>query len=269
MEKKKLPLRYIDQFLRVVLCVSAAILLAMYGSGARYLDSLSHNSYIIKLLAAFFIAGFFLEFVHRVTEQLDKKYDWKEKPLLRLILQFALGVVLPGMIDLFFLMIYQWYFGINTAQENPSIHSSFPLMALPVFIFNIYYLFYFHILRTQETKIPKPSHRKTLLIQQGNKTIPIPLQDIRYIYHQNRLNYLITANQTSYFLSETLDELEHKLTQEDFFRINRKMIIHHKACHHFRSNGHGKLLLQLLPSFPQEVSVSQLKAGKFKEWIRR
>ncbi|SFU19142.1 LytTr DNA-binding domain-containing protein [Algoriphagus locisalis] len=269
MEIKKLPVRYLDQFLRILLCTTAALLLAMYGSGARYLDSLSNNPFYIKLLAAFFIAAFFLEFVHQVTFQLDRKYDWKEKPLLRLLLQFSLGVLLPGVIDLFFLTIYQWYFEINTVQGNPSTHSSFPLMALPVFLFNIYYLIYYHILRKQESKPSKQTQRKTLLVQQGNRTIPIPLQDIRYIYHRNRINYLVTASQSSYFLNETLDELERKLPQDDFFRINRKMIIQYQACQDFRSNGHGKLLLHLSPSFPDDITVSQNKAGKFKEWIRR
>tara|TARA_R110002020_G_scaffold307912_3_gene523664 strand:- start:8490 stop:9215 length:726 start_codon:yes stop_codon:yes gene_type:complete len=239
----------------------------MYGSSARYLDSLSGSSFFIKLLAAFLISAFFIEFVHQVTVHLDKSYDWKEKPLVRLLLQFALGVILPGIIDLFFLTVYQWYFGINTAQANPSAHSSLPLMALPVFVFNIYYLFYYHILRNKESETRKVDNRKILLIQQGTKTIPQPLQDIRYIYHQNKINYLVTSNQTSYFLTETLDELERTLPAKDFFRINRKMIIHHQACLHFRSNGHGKLLLNLSPSFSEEVTVSQLKSSKFKKWV--
>ncbi|TXE04756.1 LytR/AlgR family response regulator transcription factor [Algoriphagus aquimarinus] len=269
MVKKKLPVRYNDQVLRILLCIIAAILVAMYGTGARYLDSLSQSSFFIKLLAAFLIACFFIEFVHRVTVQLDKTYDWKEKPLARLALQFTLGVLLPGIIDLFFLSIYQWYFGINTAHENPSAHSSFPIMALPVFLFNIYYLFYYHILRNQEAKTSNLTNREILLVQQGTKTIPLQLQDIRYIFHQDRINYLITANQTSYFLNETLDELEQKLPTHDFFRVNRKMIIHYQACQHFRSNGHGKLLLKLSPTYPEEIAVSQSKAAKFKEWIKR
>ncbi len=241
----------------------------MYGNGARYLDSLSNTSFYIKLLAAFFIAGFFIEFVHRITVQLDKSFDWKEKPLVRLLLQFALGVLLPGIIDLFFLSIYQWYFGINTVYKDPSAHSSFPVMALPVFLFNIYYLFYYHILRNKQEKEQTPASKEMLLVQQGTKTIPLLLTDIRFIYHQNRMNYLVTSEESKFYLNETLDELERKLPGRDFFRVNRKMIIHYRACIHFQSNGHGKLLLRLSPSFPEEVIVSQFKSGKFKEWIKR
>ncbi|WP_157243454.1 LytR/AlgR family response regulator transcription factor [Algoriphagus resistens] len=269
MVKKKLPVRYNDQMIRILLCVIAAFLVAMYGTGARFLDSLSQGSFYIKLLAAFLIACFFIEFVHRVTVQLDKGYDWKERPMIRLTLQFALGVLLPGIIDFFFLSIYQWYFELTSSPENPGYHSSIPAMMLPVFLFNIYYLFYYQILRNREGNTHTKTEMEILLVQQGTKTIPMELQNIRFIYHQDRMNYLVTSNQTTYFLNETLDELERKLPSRDFFRINRKMIIHYQACVYFRSNGHGKLLLHLSPSFPEEVTVSQNRAGKFKEWIRR
>lgn len=269
MDKNKLPVRYNDQVLRILLCIVAAFLVAMYGMGARFLDTLNGRSFYVKLLAAFLIAGFFIEFVHLVTVRLDRVYDWKEKPLMRLALQFLLGMLLPGIIDYLFLSIYQWYFGLAITHENPNAQSSFPMMTLPVFLFNIYYLFYYHILRNQESKAPGQSHPEILLIQQGTKTIPLPLQHIRYIYHRDRINFLITVDQTSYYLNETLDELERKLPANDFFRVNRRMIIHYQACLHFRSNGHGKLLLKLSPSYPDEITVSQNKAGKFKEWIKR
>tara|TARA_R110002072_G_scaffold303139_1_gene495501 strand:+ start:16692 stop:17501 length:810 start_codon:yes stop_codon:yes gene_type:complete len=269
LDKKKLPVRYNDNMLRILLCAIAAFLVAMYGSGARYLDSLSNASFYIKLIAAFLIAGFFIQFVHHVTVQLDKAYDWKEKPLLRLLLQFSLGVLLPGIFDLFFLYIYQWYFEINTAHKDPSAYSSFSVMTLPVFLFNVYYLFYYHILRNKQEKEQIPATKEIHLVQQGTKTIPILLTDIRYIYHQNRMNYLVTSEESKHYLNETLDELESNLPHRDFFRVNRKMIIHYRACIHFQSNGHGKLLLRLSPAFQEEVIVSQSKAPKFKEWIKR
>ncbi|PZX59346.1 LytTR family transcriptional regulator [Algoriphagus ratkowskyi] len=241
----------------------------MYGASARFLDSLTSASFYIKLLATIFIAGFFLEFVHRITVKLDKVYDWKERPLVRLTLQFILGVFLPGMIDFFFLSVYKWYFELTSIHENPGSHSNVSAMILPVFLFNLYYLFYYHILRRKDTKTQIKDENELLLIQQGNRTIPVLLKDIRYIYHKDRLNYLIISGDTRYFLSEPLDELERQLPDRDFFRVNRKMIIHFRACIHFQSNGHGKLLLRLDPSFDEEVAVSQSKARKFREWIRR
>ncbi|WP_157373469.1 LytR/AlgR family response regulator transcription factor [Algoriphagus terrigena] len=265
---KKLPVRYNDQVGRILLCVLAAFLVAMYGTGARFLDSLTSGSFYIKLIAVFLMACFFIEFIHWITVHLDRSYDWKEKPIFRLILQFSLGMVVPGIIDFFFLSLYQWYFGLTTAKEILSTQSAMPIMIIPVFLFNVYYLLYYQVLRTKEEKEVSKKDQ-TLLIQQGTKTIPIQLDNIRFIYHQDRLNYLVTLQETTYFLNDTLEELENQLPRDSFFRVNRKMIIHHRACQHFRTNGHGKLILTLNPPFSEEVTISQNKAASFREWIKK
>lgn len=254
--------------MRILLCVIAGLLVAMFGTGARFLDSLTQNSFFIKLIAAFLIYCIFIEFIHWVTVRLDQRYDWQERPLVRLTLQFTLGILLPGVIDFLFLTVYQWYFGLAHIGSS-SINSTIPPMLMPIFLINIYYLFYYHILRNRESPIHNKPEMEILLVQQGSKTIPLQLQDIRFIYHKDRMNYLVTETQSTYFLNETLDELEHRLPSRDFFRISRKMIIHYRACQDYRSNGHGKLLLHLSPAFPEEVTVSQNRGGKFKEWIKR
>lgn len=241
----------------------------MFGTGARYLDSFSKSPFLIKLLAAFLIACFFIEFVHQVTIQLDKSFDWKEKPLRRAGLQFALGVLLPGIIDLLFLSIYQWYGNIQTGMDEKSSLGSFPMVALPIFLFNIYYLIHYQILRKREADPSRKTGNQNLVVQQGTKFIPIAIQDIRYIYHLDRINYIVSKDSSRYILNETLEELEQKLPSRDFFRINRKMIVHHQSCLHYRSNGHGKLLLNLNPTFGEEVTVSQNRSTQFKEWIKR
>lgn len=265
---RKQPDRFNDQVIRILLCILAAFLVAMYGTGARFLDSFTSGSFYIKLLAAFLMACLFTEFIQWITVHLDKSYAWKDKPFIRLTLQFALGMVLPGIVDYYFLSVYQWYFGLTASKETLGAQSAFPVMLVPVFLFNIYYLFHH---RMQGTTTGKTNAKRggILLVNQGTKTIPVQLKDIRYIYHQDRMNYLVTSKETTYFLNETLEEMENKLPSDIFFRVNRKMIIHYRACLNFRSNGHGKLILQLTPAFPEEVSVSQNKAAEFKEWIKR
>lgn len=238
----------------------------MYGTGARFLDSLTSASYYIKVIAVFLTACIFVEFIHWVTIQLDRNYDWKENPFLRLILQFSLGMIVPGVIDYFFLSLYQWYFGLTGANEILSRQSAIPVMIIPLFLFNVYYLLYNRLLRKKEDSHSKKD--EILLIQQGTKTIPVELGEIRYIYHRERINYLVLLNGTTFFLNDTLEELENSLPKETFFRVNRKMIIHYKACQHFRSNGHGKLTLSLIPPFNEEVSVSQVRAASFRDWIK-
>lgn len=92
---KKQPVRYNDQVVRILLCVLAAFLLAMFGAGARFLDSFTSGSFYIKLIAVFLIACFFIEFIFWITFHIDRSFDWKEKPIPCLVLQFSLGMVFP------------------------------------------------------------------------------------------------------------------------------------------------------------------------------
>ena len=266
---KPSPVSYNDTVFRVLLCILSAFLIAMYGSSAHYLDSISSRSLPVKFVAALFITAFFLQFVYRVTVRLDNDFDWKEKPLGRLALQFLLGILLPGSIDYIFLNLYKWYFGLSTGDELVASQGGLPLMIMPVFLFNIYYFAYYHLLRRKEKKKGPRTSRKTLLVNQGNRTVPIPLHEIRYIYHLDRINILVTAESKEFVLSETLDELDNILPKREFFRLNRKAIIHYLACSHFLPHGHGKLLVQLEPPAREEMVVSQARAPKFREWITR
>lgn len=265
----KPPVKYKNAFLRIPLCVLSAVLVALYGSGAQYLDRISSRSFPVKFAAALIISAFFLEFVHRVTLTLDRKYDWKESPLLRLYFQFLLGVLLPGLVDFLFLSLYKWYFGLSQADDSAISQGSLSFMLMPVFVFNMYYLVYYHLLRHREKKKGSKFARKMLLVTQGNRTLPIPLDEVRYIYHRDRVNFLVTAGATEYVLSESLDELEAQLPKRDFFRLNRQILINFSACSHFQPHGHGKLLVQPNPPFRQEMVVSQARATKFREWISR
>ncbi|WP_157373344.1 LytR/AlgR family response regulator transcription factor [Algoriphagus terrigena] len=269
MVNKRSQIQYSDQFFRAILCAGSAFLVAMYGNSAHYLDTVSTQSFPVKFLVALFITAFFLEFVHWVTVKLDRRFDWKEKPFGRPVLQFLFGVMLPGLTDYLFLSLYRWYFGLSNAHPDVISQSSASFMIMPIFLFNLYYLVYYKMLKNREDKKTPKVSKKTLLANQGNRTIPIALDEIRYIYHQDRINYLVTSGAKEYVLNESLDELESILSKKDFFRLNRKTIIHYLACSHFQPHGHGKLLIQLEPKFREETVVSQVRAPKFREWINR
>ncbi|MBN3584845.1 LytTR family transcriptional regulator DNA-binding domain-containing protein [Algoriphagus aestuarii] len=265
---KKQPIKYQNQGVRIALCILAAVLVAMFGSGAKVLDSLSNQAFYIKLIATLIISGFFIEFVHTVTVRLDKIYDWKEKPLIRFSLQFMLGIFLPGLIDFLFLSLYKWYFNLTVRAEE-SAQVGYSAMLVPIFLFNFYYLVHYHLLKNKDKPENSGNKKRMFMVQQGSRVIPVKLEEIRMIYHEDRLNYLITAAGKKYYLNESLEKLEELLPQEDFFRINRKMIIHYLACQHFQSNGHGKFQLKLIPEFHEDVFVTQSKSSLFKEWIKR
>ncbi len=72
-----------------------------------------------------------------------------------------------------------------------------------------------------------------------------------------------------YFLDHSLDHWQEKLSQNDFFRANRKSIVSRKAVAGFESKENGKLMLELSdPLQDLELGVSRAKAPSFKRWFR-
>lgn len=124
-------------------------------------------------------------------------------------------------------------------------------------------------MKKNESKEHKSKSSELFLISQGVKTIPINTKEMAYLYIENRICYLITKNNKKYFLNTTLEELEHELDPEVFFRVNRKMIIHFMACIQFQSDGKGRLILGLTPPYKDEVRVGIGKSKKFIKWINR
>ena len=67
-------------------------------------------------------------------------------------------------------------------------------------------------------------------------------------------------------VDKNLAELELILSANDFFRLNRKYIVHRKAIDRFKSNI-GKIRIFLTPTTKEEIHVSKEGASEFRRWI--
>jgi len=56
---------------------------------------------------------------------------------------------------------------------------------------------------------------------------------------------------------------------DQFYRINRKMIVSIKSIHKILSLSKSRIKLELSPSFEEEVLVSFNKTPDFREWLNK
>lgn len=110
---------------------------------------------------------------------------------------------------------------------------------------------------------------KILVAVSGNKNIPIPVQELAYIYKHDNFTVLKTFSSETYMLNHSLDELVKLLDNGLFFRANRQFIINVKACHYFTNEENGKLAVHLFPAFDDEVIISQKRTPLFREWLNK
>ena len=109
--------------------------------------------------------------------------------------------------------------------------------------------------------------RSRFLVKQGQRLMSLDVSDIAYFFADGRLSYGITWDKHKYIIDFTIEELEHMLDPQQFFRANRAHLIHVRSVQQIHNYFHGKLKLELKPTSEIEVLISREKASDFKMWM--
>jgi two-component system response regulator LytT len=111
------------------------------------------------------------------------------------------------------------------------------------------------------------TYKKTILIEQRENIIPLPVQDIAYLYLENAVIQIGTNKNQQYFTTSTLDELERILDPEVFYRANRQFIINRLAISKIERFFSRKLIAKLVVKTPETVVISKANASDFLRWL--
>ncbi|MEM6844972.1 MAG: DNA-binding response regulator, partial [Bacteroidota bacterium] len=129
--------------------------------------------------------------------------------------------------------------------------------------FNTTEISYSHLLDT--LKNSGTSHPQSLLIYQGDKIIPIAVDQIELFFIKNEQVYALVEKDQKYPVSDALDELEKRFPH--FFRANRQFLISRRAVQDASHYFNRKLLINLRFPFSEAIVVSRLKASAFLAWL--
>lgn len=110
-------------------------------------------------------------------------------------------------------------------------------------------------------------YKKRFLVKQGQKHLPIEVEDIAYFYIDDRVIFFKTLDNKKYIVDYTMDELDQMLDPTSFFRINRSFIIGIKGVRQIHDYVNSRLLLTIHPSSDMQAIVSRNKVNDFKKWI--
>ncbi|GAB3166632.1 LytR/AlgR family response regulator transcription factor [Telluribacter humicola] len=110
-------------------------------------------------------------------------------------------------------------------------------------------------------------YRKRFLVSQGQRMVSIEVKDIAYFYTEDRFAFFRTYTNQKYLIDYTLDELEKALEPDQFYRINRGIMVSHQSVHQIHPYFGNRLSLVLNPSIDKEALVSREKVSDFKIWM--
>ena len=269
--------RYNDIWLRVIASVLAAHFIVMYGETVSLFQELFDPLYYFAMSYSIAIAFTLISFVRYVYLKLDRRFDWRKKPVERSALQILVGLVLPGILAFLMATTYFLFRGMNILKTL-YLRFDYPVILILLLFLNLYYLAYYFYeqMRIAERAIlnspitideSEDGSKKNFLVNQGFKSIPIPLDEIAYFYREGDYNFLRTNRGDDYTIAEPLDEVQQHLGMQNFFRANRQMLVSRKACKHFESLPFNKLQLIIEPPYKTQTIISQKRNKGFKEWL--
>ncbi len=111
-------------------------------------------------------------------------------------------------------------------------------------------------------------YKSRFLVKSGQSFRAISITNISYFFIESQIVFLITDEKRKFIVEHSLDELEKLLNPENFFRINRQMIVSLKSITSINQYFNSRLKLTLTPEYDDnEVLVSRMKVSEFKRWL--
>lgn len=95
----------------------------------------------------------------------------------------------------------------------------------------------------------------------------IHVEEIDYIYLENKIVNFKLLDGSSIIVPYTLEELEEQLDPQFFFRVNRQFILHIDSIESIHKYFNEKIKIILKRDRNAEVIVSKIKVSQFKLWL--
>jgi len=105
-----------------------------------------------------------------------------------------------------------------------------------------------------------------LLCNKGTKLTPVLIENIAFIYTQNKITYIVEHSKQTSTINLTLDELFKVLNNTIFYRASRQVILSIKAIDKIEKYGNTQLKILTKLILPIEIIISKAKLTDFKKW---
>ena len=131
---------------------------------------------------------------------------------------------------------------------------------------------YFKELKTINEKLLKPETDekikiRRLLAEKGTKLKPVIIDNIAFIYTQDKINYIVEIDNTKSTINTSLDDLFGLFDKKVFYRATRQVIISIKGIDKIEKYGNTQLKVTTTPVCPIEIIISKAKLTDFKKWV--
>lgn len=108
---------------------------------------------------------------------------------------------------------------------------------------------------------------KTILVYHQDKIIPVKYSDVSFFHYNKGVVTIRLADNNSYHVSMTIDEIEAGADDRQFYRANRQFLINRDAIRNIERFFARKLVVKLHVNTPEILIISKARAGDFLNWL--
>ena len=110
-------------------------------------------------------------------------------------------------------------------------------------------------------------YRSRFLISAVDKQWTLQVADIAYFYSENKITYAVTKAGREHMIDLSLNKLSEQLDPNQFFRVNRQILVCIDAIAHVEPYFNGKIVVLIRPAYKTTVTISEDKIKAFKAWL--
>lgn len=113
----------------------------------------------------------------------------------------------------------------------------------------------------------KSEYKKRFLVYVGSKIRSVAVEEIAFFYAAQGANFMNTHKGKIYDVNYTLEKLTHLIDPDQFYRVNRKFIVHINAIQQAYQYSRNRLKLDIKPQPSFDVFVPLDRIAAFKRWF--
>ncbi|MEM8509308.1 MAG: LytTR family DNA-binding domain-containing protein [Bacteroidota bacterium] len=128
-----------------------------------------------------------------------------------------------------------------------------------------------HVLCAQKITLSTTApakHKKRFLVRNNQGLELVRVKHILCFYSENGRSFLVGQTGKQFYIDFTLERLEGLLDPEQFYRINRKVMVNIDQIQRIEEYVNNRLKIKLHHKTPVTLVVSRKRVKNFKLWLR-
>ncbi len=109
--------------------------------------------------------------------------------------------------------------------------------------------------------------KKSFLVFKENKYVTLATDQIAYIYIKHDTTTIVTFQQQTYTLPQSIDQVQNQLSAKQFYRLNRQYLVNFSAIKEVEHYYGRKLLVKLVVPNPDDLLLGKEKTTAFLQWL--